>query len=256
MADSFRSWICAYLIDIGETYGGNLSDAPYWEKKKKVQLVEFLTFPTSTEDHCPIYAKVSDKLHKIPVRFTTDALEAYSKKNNGCRLTENRNALVQIKNFRPTFCRVPIGNNVRKQSPESYLVLEVGSVEVLGSEGEGEFGNPKDIEENEKVMAWTKGLREHGGGGNVLKLRKEAEQGSGAAKTSPTRASRLPARKVVQSLPKRNNQVGKKRAESGSKTTSASPPKPVVPPVNHALELYKREFRVRLPLFSISQKGN
>jgi hypothetical protein len=44
-------------------------------------------------------------------------------------------------------------------------VLEVGFVEVLGSDGEGEFGNPKDIEENEKVMAWTKGLREHGGGG-------------------------------------------------------------------------------------------
>jgi hypothetical protein len=40
MADSIRSWICAYLIDIGETYGGNLSDAPFWEKKKKVQIVE------------------------------------------------------------------------------------------------------------------------------------------------------------------------------------------------------------------------
>ena len=40
MADSIRSWICAYLIDIGETYGGNLSDALFWEKKKKVQIVE------------------------------------------------------------------------------------------------------------------------------------------------------------------------------------------------------------------------
>jgi hypothetical protein len=89
---------------------------------------------------------------------------------------------------------------------------------------------------------------------NILKLRKEAEQGSGEAKTSPTRASRLPARKVVQSLPKRNNQVGKKRAESGSKATSASSPKPGMPAVNHALDLYKREFRVRL--HSIAQKGN
>jgi hypothetical protein len=44
-------------------------------------------------------------------------------------------------------------------------VFEVGSIEILGSENEGEFGNPKDVEENAKVMAWTEGLREHGGGG-------------------------------------------------------------------------------------------
>jgi len=87
---------------------------------------------------------------------------------------------------------------------------------------------------------------------NVLKLRKEAEQGSGEAETSPTRAPRLPARKGVQSLPKRNNQVGKKRADPGNNATSASSPKPV----NHALELYKREFRVCLPLLSIAQMCN
>jgi hypothetical protein len=63
------------------------------------------------------------------------------------------------------FARIPVGNNVRKQSPDSHLLFEVGSVDILGSDGEGEFGNPKDVEENEKVMAWTEGLREHGGGG-------------------------------------------------------------------------------------------
>jgi hypothetical protein len=91
---------------------------------------------------------------------------------------------------------------------------------------------------------------------NVLKLRKEAEQGSGEAETSSTRASRLPAQKVIQSPPKRKSQVGKKRAETGSKTTSASSPKPGVPDVNHALDLYTKEFRVRVPLLSIAQKGN
>ena len=87
------------------------------------------------------------------------------RKNNGNRLTEYRNAIVQIKNFQPVFCRVPVGNNVRKLTIDYHLILEVGSIDVLGSEGEGEFGNPIDIDDNEKVMAWTKGLREHGGGG-------------------------------------------------------------------------------------------
>jgi len=87
------------------------------------------------------------------------------RKNSGRRFTEHRNAIVQIKNFHPKFSRVPIGNNVRTLSPDSHLVFEVGSIEILGSENEGEFGNPKDVEENAKVMAWTEGLREHGGGG-------------------------------------------------------------------------------------------
>ena len=58
-----------------------------------------------------------------------------------------------------------MGNNVKKMSPDSHLVFEVGFVDILGSDGEGQFGNPKNIEENEKVMAWTQGMREHGGGG-------------------------------------------------------------------------------------------
>lgn len=41
MADSIREpWICAYLIDMGEKYGANLHDAPYFERKKKAQLIE------------------------------------------------------------------------------------------------------------------------------------------------------------------------------------------------------------------------
>lgn len=41
MADSLpEPWICAYLIDTAETFGGSLSNVPYREKKRKVQLVD------------------------------------------------------------------------------------------------------------------------------------------------------------------------------------------------------------------------
>lgn len=73
--------------------------------------------------------------------------------------------MIQIKDFRPKFTRVPPGNNVRTLSAQSYLALEVGYVDVLGSDGEGLFGNPKDIEENDKLKLWSDGLREDGGGG-------------------------------------------------------------------------------------------
>lgn len=80
MADSFRSWICAYLIDIGETYGGNLSDAPYWEKKKKVQLVEVRNHgyavcsvkltSFSSFSHSRIQQKtIAQSMPKFPINF-------------------------------------------------------------------------------------------------------------------------------------------------------------------------------------------
>jgi hypothetical protein len=40
MAESIRSWLAAYLVGIGENFGGNLTSVPLHEKKKKVQLVE------------------------------------------------------------------------------------------------------------------------------------------------------------------------------------------------------------------------
>lgn len=91
--------------------------------------------------------------------------ESCNRKHNGRRLTEQKNAIAVIKDFRPAFCRVPLGNNVRKLSVESYLTFEVGFVGILGAEGEGRFGNPKNVEENEKVKLWAEGLREDGGGG-------------------------------------------------------------------------------------------
>jgi hypothetical protein len=79
-------------------------------------------------------------------------------------LTKRRESLVCIKNYRPIFTRVPVGNNIRKMTPEQHLALEVGFIEVVG--GEGEKGKPcKDAETDEKLKLWTQGMREDGGGG-------------------------------------------------------------------------------------------
>ena len=79
---------------------------------------------------------------------------------------------------------------------------------------------------------------------NVLKLRKEAELATRQADTSSTRA--VPSGNIIHNVPKRINQVGKKRAESGSKSTSVSPPKMGAPAAKHPLELYNKSFRVSL----------
>lgn len=61
MADTLREpWICSYLVETGEQYGGILSSVPFREKKKKVQLIEvcifeyrsipFSTYPSAASD--------------------------------------------------------------------------------------------------------------------------------------------------------------------------------------------------------------
>ena len=42
-------------------------------------LLQLLTFPRDPDDECNIWGIVSDKSHKIPVRFTTDASNAFNK---------------------------------------------------------------------------------------------------------------------------------------------------------------------------------
>ena len=45
------------------------------------------------------------------------------------------------------------------------IALAVNIVHVIGSDNEGVFGSPKDIEKDEDIALWVKGLREGGGGG-------------------------------------------------------------------------------------------
>ncbi|KAF7972870.1 hypothetical protein HWV62_16648 [Athelia sp. TMB] len=169
MANSMgEPWIGAYFIDVGERFEGSLTNEPYREKKKIVQLIEFLTVPLSDTDQCSIWAVVSDKLHKIPVNAVPTAIGALKyicRKNAGNPLTSRTNTIVTINKFRPVFTRVVLGNNIRKLSSESYLALEVGSIVVLGSEGENVFGSPRSVEENDKVKLWVTDMRKPGGNG-------------------------------------------------------------------------------------------
>lgn len=40
MSNLLQPWICTYLIDVAETYGGNLTSVPLAEKNKKVQAIK------------------------------------------------------------------------------------------------------------------------------------------------------------------------------------------------------------------------
>ncbi|TFY80981.1 hypothetical protein EWM64_g3035 [Hericium alpestre] len=179
MANTLKfPWIADYLIDVAQTYGGNFIGVPVHEKGKKVQLVKFLTYQTSSADDC-IWAKVSDKFNQIPVCFTAKALQEYEMLNledsQGKRLTAQNGAVVSIKQFQPVFRRIPVGENIQKMTKLETLALDVGSVSIIGSAHEPMFGSPQDLQCNESLQTWMEGLREPGGGGNVLKLRKEQQ---------------------------------------------------------------------------------
>ncbi|EPQ56957.1 hypothetical protein GLOTRDRAFT_120355 [Gloeophyllum trabeum ATCC 11539] len=183
MSESLRTpWIYAYLAEVGETYGAFLSNVPKYSKNKKVQLIEFLTYNQDTEDSC-IWGVVSDKEHTIPVRINAEALRTYRAAvgPEGRRLTEQRNALVKIKDFRPFFSRVPLGGNVKGMTKHARLALEVDFIEVVGSVAEARWGSPSDVGGVDKVRRWTEGLQQDGGGGNILKIEKEQEAPEGRA---------------------------------------------------------------------------
>ncbi|TFK53703.1 hypothetical protein OE88DRAFT_1733591 [Heliocybe sulcata] len=174
MANELRAaWISKYLIEVGETYGAFLSGVPKHTRGKRAQLVEFLTYEQDTEDSC-IWVRLSDKWNTIPARITSQALDVYrnSLTSYGKRLTEQRNAIVTIKGFRPLFSRVPLGAG-KGLTKEGRLALDVDSIEVVGGAGEPAYGDPKDVVYDEKVRRWTEGLLQDGGGGNVLKIEKE-----------------------------------------------------------------------------------
>ncbi|KAF8844341.1 hypothetical protein BDN67DRAFT_1000321 [Paxillus ammoniavirescens] len=153
-----------------ESYGAQLYNAPIFQRKKRVQLAELLTF----EDNSYIWAWASDKEHRISIRIAKDAVDEY-KRLHGRKLVDSRFSLVFISQFRPIFAPRPIGGNIRGNTLISHLSLEVGHVKLIGTGGHI-YGNPLDLDSNEKLKEWITGLRQDGGGGNVLKLRKQEEQ--------------------------------------------------------------------------------
>ncbi|KAA1472563.1 hypothetical protein DENSPDRAFT_930372 [Dentipellis sp. KUC8613] len=222
MANTLKiPWIANYLVDLAETHGGNFSSMPMHERGKKVQIVQFLTWQRSADDDC-IWARVSDKEHKISVRFTATALQQYEMLNmqdsQGHRLTAHRNALATIKRFKPCFRRVPDGAG--HMTRDAVLALDVDEVDVLGSAGEPVFGNPRDVSLHPMLREWVDGLRQAGGGGNVLKLLKEVRDKAKEAKgdaPAPAPAHDLDIRKVMiapkPALPRMNPAKEKERTK-------------------------------------------
>lgn len=82
------------------------------------------------------------------------------------RLTFQRYALAVIKQYKPFFARVPLGNG-KGMAPEEHLSLEVDFIETIGLPHDGLFGEPRDIEQDEDIKLWVAGLKEGGGGGYV-----------------------------------------------------------------------------------------
>lgn len=46
-----------------------------------------------------------------------------------------------------------------------HIALEINDIEVLGSEGEGLFGSPRELEQDEDIAEWIAGLRQGGNAG-------------------------------------------------------------------------------------------
>ncbi|KAL5485275.1 hypothetical protein ACEPAI_7917 [Sanghuangporus weigelae] len=98
--------------------------------------------------------------------------EVFGQAEDERRLTTRRFALAVIGDVKAFFARVPLGNGKGMTDTET-IALEVGEFRILGADHEGIFGNPTSIEMHEDMQEWISGLKEGGGGGNILKRPKE-----------------------------------------------------------------------------------
>lgn len=71
---------------------------------------------------------------------------------------------VFVAGYRPMFSPRPLGPNVVGNTHVSHISLEIGYISSLGTGGHL-FGNPRDLESDEKMKEWVLGLRQDGGGG-------------------------------------------------------------------------------------------
>ncbi|KAF8444565.1 hypothetical protein L210DRAFT_3642827 [Boletus edulis BED1] len=171
MSESMSNpWIRDYIMNVAETFGAQLYNAPVSSGKKKVQLTDFLTY----QENSYVWAWISDKDYKVSVRISKDAADQYKSRHMGRNLIDCRFSVVTISNYRPMFSPRPLGSNTTGNTPIAHISLEISQVKLVGIGGHL-FGNPRDLELNENVKEWVLGLLQDGGGGNVLKLRKQEE---------------------------------------------------------------------------------
>ncbi|KAI0762091.1 hypothetical protein BD413DRAFT_680923 [Trametes elegans] len=198
MSASIRSpWILNYLIAVAEQYGANLVSVPRVEKASRAQLIKFLTFaPPDSSEPCAIWTEVSDKEHWVLARLTRDAIERHMKdpRHKDQPITSNKTALVRLIKFRVAFGRVARSGTGMTEHPRLYL--DVDELEVLGAYGEPTWGSPVAVHDHPDIREWYLGLLQDGGGGNVLKLRKEQSAALAVERTNGFKAA--PASEVHQ----------------------------------------------------------
>ncbi|KAI0746002.1 hypothetical protein C8Q76DRAFT_688892 [Earliella scabrosa] len=168
-------WILKYLLEVAEEYGADLSIVPRKDKGAKSQLVKFLTFPpTESNEPCTLWAEISDKQHIVAARLSAEAVREYyaNPQHAGKSITSHKTALVFLKRYRVSFGRIPRGGSAG-MTPESTLFLDVDEILFKGSFGEPMWGSPVDVARDASMREWIRGLRQDGGAGNVLKLRKQ-----------------------------------------------------------------------------------
>ncbi|KAK7057288.1 hypothetical protein R3P38DRAFT_1169932 [Favolaschia claudopus] len=205
MASELRAWVRDYLIQAAETYGSDIASVPLESKGKKLQICEFFTreCENKSEDSF-VWALVSDKALIIPIKFSKEAvLECNKHSISGMRLNEMKTALVSIKKFRPISARIPLREGA--MTAETHLALYCESVSIIGSIGEGRWGNPKDLEADSDLREWSHALRRDGGAANILKDRKRARDGEVGKEPRSPPIMRIPS---PRKLPCVVNQAG------------------------------------------------
>ncbi|KAL0575590.1 hypothetical protein V5O48_006375 [Marasmius crinis-equi] len=176
-------WVADYLIEVAQEYGGDASLFPDCTKKKKVQVIGFLSFGSRNLDEDTIlWALVSDKTHYIPVRFSQEAVAQY-RRDNGERFTAHKTSIITLAKYRVILTRAPKGSGQPGLSEEAKLVLDCTEFSLIGSCGEDVWGTPRAVEKDvSEIREWETGLRKGGGDGNILRDRKRNAEQNGREK--------------------------------------------------------------------------
>ena len=85
----------------------------------------------------------------------------------GMTMSNYKTCIINIKEYRPMFTRVPEASG--GMSALSRIALEVNVFALLGANGESVYENPRGVETNQDIHEWCEGLRADGGGGCVAK---------------------------------------------------------------------------------------
>ncbi|KAH9839311.1 uncharacterized protein C8Q71DRAFT_855938 [Rhodofomes roseus] len=222
MSASIRApWLHDYLLQIAEENGGNLISVAFESKGRRAQLVKWLTYPQDDDKEVFMWAIISDKVHTVEVRFSKEAVKSLRQNPLflGRNVTEYRTAIVIIKTFRPFCTRVPQGRD-KGMSLSEHICLEVNDFSLSGAFNEPVWGSPRPIGTQSDIREWVQGLRQGGGAGNVLKLRKAANSADVVAPAESVQGD--PERAHLEEIPPKLNP--RKVMLAARKPVLANPP--------------------------------